>query len=58
MALSYEFSIGSVRAKECSLFSAADIEQMLALGSEEELFRFLSDKEYTAHVELSSQHCA
>lgn len=46
MALSYEFSIGSVRAKECSLFSAADIEQMLALGSEEELFRFLSDKGY------------
>lgn len=46
MALSYEFSIGSVRAKECSLFDAAAVEQMLALDSEEELFRFLSDKGY------------
>lgn len=46
MALSYEFSIGSVRAKECSLFGSAEFEQMLGMKSEEELCRFLSDKGY------------
>lgn len=46
MALSYEFSIGSVRAKEKHLFSGADIEQMLALKSEDELVRYLKDKAY------------
>lgn len=46
MALSYEFSIGSVRAKEKSLFSDAEIEQMLALQSETEMVRFLKDKGY------------
>ena len=29
MALSYEFSIGSVRARENTMFSEADAEQML-----------------------------
>ena len=46
MALSYEFSIGSVRAKETGLFSDAEVEQMLAMKSEEELVRFLRDKGY------------
>lgn len=46
MALSYEFSIGSVRAKENSMFSEADAEQMLALKSVDELVRFLKDKGY------------
>lgn len=46
MALSYEFSIGSVRAKENSLFTNADIEQMLACKSESELVRFLNEKGY------------
>lgn len=46
MALSYEFSIGSVRARETRLFSEAEAEQMLAMKSEEELVRFLKDKGY------------
>ncbi len=46
MALSYEFSIGSVRAKECSLFSQADFEQMLLMKNEADLIRFLKDKGY------------
>ena len=46
MAYSYEFSIGSVRAKENSLFSEADTEQMLALKSESDLVRYLKDKGY------------
>lgn len=46
MALSYEFSIGSVRAKENSLFTNADIEQMLACKDENELIRFLNEKGY------------
>lgn len=46
MSLSYEFSIGSVRAKEKSLFNSSDVEQMLALKSENELIRFLRDKGY------------
>ena len=46
MALSYEFSIGSVRAKENSLFSQSDIENMLVCKSTDELCRFLNDKGY------------
>ncbi len=46
MALSYEFSIGSVRAKENSLFSSSDIEHMLGCKNTAELCRFLSDKGY------------
>lgn len=46
MALSYEFSIGSVRAKEKSLFTNADIDRLLACNSEDELAGLLSDKGY------------
>ena len=46
MALSYEFSIGSVRAKETSLFTKADVEHMLGLKTEKELVLFLNDKGY------------
>ncbi len=46
MALSYEFSIGSVRARENTMFSEPDVEQMLSLKGEAELVRFLKDKGY------------
>ena len=46
MALSYEFSIGSVRAREKSLFTSADIEQLLSYKSVDEVRRFLIDKGY------------
>lgn len=46
MALSYEFSIGSVRAREKHLFTEAEVEQMLALREEQELLCFLKDKGY------------
>lgn len=46
MALSYEFSIGSVRVKENSLFTKADIEQLIACKNEAELVRTLNDKGY------------
>lgn len=46
MALSYEFSIGSVRAKETSLFTSSDVDRLLACNSEDELARLLSDKGY------------
>lgn len=46
MALSYEFSIGSVRAKENSLFTSADVEQMLNCKGENELISFLNEKGY------------
>ena len=46
MALSYEFSIGSVRARETSLFTKADIERLLDCSGENELIRLLSDKGY------------
>lgn len=42
--MEYEFSIGSVRAKEKKLLSSSDIDQMLAFRSEKELVRFLKDK--------------
>ncbi|MEE0957375.1 MAG: V-type ATPase subunit [Ruminococcus sp.] len=44
MALSYEFSIGSVRAKETSLLNAQDVEQLLSCRSEAELCAILTDK--------------
>lgn len=46
MALSYEFSIGSVRAKEKNLFTNSDIEHMLSCENVNELCRYLSDKGY------------
>ncbi|MGN0452636.1 MAG: V-type ATPase subunit [Ruminococcus sp.] len=46
MALSYEFSIGSVRAKETSLFTDADIDRLISCKDEDELVRLLSDKGY------------
>lgn len=46
MALSYEFSIGSVRAKEKNLFTNSDIEHMLGCENVNELCRYLSDKGY------------
>ena len=44
MALSYEYSIGSVRAKEKSLFNSADIEQLLASPDVPHLCAVLNDK--------------
>lgn len=44
MDLSYEFSIGSVRAKETSLLNAQDVEQLLACQSVSALCRALADK--------------
>lgn len=46
MALSYEFSIGSVRARENALFTKTDIEQLLGCRSTAELCQTLSDKGY------------
>ncbi len=46
MGLSYEFSIGSVRAKEKNLLSSSDIEQLVAYNSTDELVRFLNEKSY------------
>ena len=46
MALSYEFSIGSVRARENALFNKTDIEQLLGCRTEAELCQTLSDKGY------------
>ena len=46
MALSYEYSIGSVRVREKSLLNSSDIEQMTGFKSESELLRFLTDKGY------------
>ena len=48
MALSYEFSIGSVRAKETALFSKTDLEQLLGCKTTAELCRMLGDKGYGA----------
>ena len=52
MALSYEFSIGSVRAKEKSLLNSSDIEQMLGYNSDSELLRFLNDKGYGEGLDI------
>ena len=46
MATSYEYSIGSVRAKEKELLTNADIEAMLACKTTNELIAFLRDKGY------------
>ena len=46
MALSYEYSIGSVRAKETSLFTKADVEQFLCCNGTDELCQLLRDKGY------------
>ena len=46
MALSYEYSIGSVRAKEKSLFNSSDIEQLLASPDVPHLCAVLTDKGY------------
>ena len=44
MALSYEYSIGSVRAKENALFQKSDIEQLLACESLAQFCQTLRDK--------------
>ncbi len=46
MAKSYEYSIGSVRAKEKELLSSSDIESMLACKDTESLVNYLRDKGY------------
>ncbi len=46
MAISYEYSIGSVRAREKELLSNADIEAMLALKDSQSLINYLRDKGY------------
>ncbi|MEE0914150.1 MAG: V-type ATPase subunit [Ruminococcus sp.] len=46
MSLSYEFSIGSVRAKENSLFTNSDIEQLLACKDTSSLCSMLNTKGY------------
>lgn len=46
MAVSYEYSIGSVRAREKSLLTRTDIEQLLACRDERELVTLLTDKGY------------
>lgn len=46
MGLSYEFSIGSVRAREKDLLNNSDIEQLLSYDNIGELVRFLNDKGY------------
>ncbi|MDO5123862.1 MAG: V-type ATPase subunit [Eubacteriales bacterium] len=46
MAKSYEYSIGSVRVKETSLFTNAEVEQMLGFTDEAQLVSYLVDKGY------------
>ncbi len=46
MRFSYEFSVGSVRAREKSLLSSSDIEQLVSFKSTDEVIRFLNDKGY------------
>ncbi len=46
MGLSYEFSIGSVRAREKNLLSSSDIEQLLSYNNVKDLTRFLNDIGY------------
>lgn len=61
MAVSYEFSIGSVRAKEKSLLSRTDMEQLLACSSEGEIAATLTDKGYGEGItveEILSSHTA
>lgn len=54
MALSYEFSIGSVRARETRLFNKTDIEQLLNCKSTEMLCRTLCDKGYSGSDDFDS----
>lgn len=59
MALSYEFSIGSVRARENSLLSGSDLEHMLGCSDQNALVRFLSDKgfgEGSTIKEITASH--
>jgi len=46
MALSYEYSVGAVRAKEKNLLSSADLEAMLACKDAAALTAYLRDKGY------------
>jgi len=46
MPKTYEYSIGSVRARERLLLNKADLETMLSFGSQDELVGFLRDKGY------------
>lgn len=46
MAVSYEFSIGSVRAREKNLLGSSDIEQLLACKNTDALASLLNDKGY------------
>lgn len=46
MSLSYEFSIGSVRAREKYFLSSSDYEQLLSMKSENDVLAFLKDKGY------------
>lgn len=46
MALSYEYSIGSVRARENALFTKTDVEQLLGSKSSADLCQTLKDKGY------------
>lgn len=46
MGLSYEFSIGSVRAREKNLLASSDIEQLLSYDNLNDLVRYLNDKGY------------
>ena len=53
MAVSYEFSIGSVRARENALFTKTDIEQLLGCKTVEQLCQTLSDKGYGRTLQSS-----
>lgn len=57
MAVSYEFSIGSVRAHENALFTKTDIEQLLGCKTTDALCQTLSDKGYgsTAAFDVMAQ---
>ena len=54
MALSYEFSIGSVRARETRLFGKTDIEQLVSCKSTDALCRTLTDKGYSGGDDFDS----
>lgn len=59
MAVSYEYSIGSVRARETALFTKTDFEQLLGCTGTQELCQTLSDKGYgsvAAFDEMLDRH--
>lgn len=61
MALSYEYSIGSVRAREKSLLTHSDTEQLLVCQNEAEIAALLGDKGYgegDTVEEILSSHTA